>query len=155
MLSIVCCLLAYVVGIAYVRLQNSSDSPLERNNPTAQPLLPNPEQLSEMGLAINTIANDRPLFLVSLVFFIAAISKATRPLFTSYIQRRYGVSPTMVSSSIVQSFFENTKLIFVGSTALAHANRHVDSHICTYLTVGGAQLPASNILSNQDRFFGR
>jgi hypothetical protein len=46
-------------------------------------------------------------------------------------------------------------LISVGSTALAHANRHVDSHICAYLTVGGTHLPASNIFSNQDRIFGR
>lgn len=112
MLSIVCCLLAYVVGIAYVRLQNGSDSPLERNNAVTQPLLPNLEQLLEMELAINTIANYRPLLLVSVVFFIAAISKATRPLFTSYIQRRYGVSPTKVSSSIDSRLLRKYKAYF-------------------------------------------
>jgi hypothetical protein len=116
--SVICCVLAYVVGFAYLRVM---DSPFcEAHSPSSQPLLPDlrlspaeptPDQESSWlipfglsaaatseSLGIRAVTENKTLFLASSIFSIAAISKATRPLFTTYIQRRYGVSPSKVTS---------------------------------------------------------
>ena len=91
-------------------------------DPTTQSLLPNPElpgvllitdaqrsgilllvpsSVSPLDLlAAKKVAESRNMLLIALILLIVAISKATGPLFTTCIQRRYGVFAYPSSSQV-------------------------------------------------------
>ncbi|PVH84337.1 hypothetical protein DL98DRAFT_85772 [Cadophora sp. DSE1049] len=103
-IAIVFCILAYLLLAVDLRL---NAEPVKVSN-EPEPLLGELHEPQEPHLyrvlsstskifAFESIYKDRNLATVGLVFFTAGISKATRPLFTTYIQRRYGFSPDQAS----------------------------------------------------------
>jgi hypothetical protein len=48
-------------------------------------------------LVVDKVPKERNLVLLAFIIAVAGISKATEPLFTTYIQGRYGFSPAEVS----------------------------------------------------------
>lgn len=119
-LSIVCCILAYVVLAMYISVDKASALSGRSGDPATEPLLNDPESppgvqppseeqdgrlaswipssISRLKfLSVDVAARSRNLSLLASIFPIAAISKATRPLFTTYIQRRYKLSSSQVS----------------------------------------------------------
>lgn len=107
-LSIVFCLLGYVVAINLANGAASENTSENQDLPTTEPLLPG---TTSRGRNVTTAAFVKEFFnkksdtnsaqrkrmhLLSIVFFTAAIAKATRPLFTTYIQHRVGITPKLV-----------------------------------------------------------
>lgn len=107
--SMICCLLAYAVTIVLT----SADTPENTTGPEQRmlraPLLP-PAEGDNTGVSymkqvqqIFHIFGDKStitrstITLLGLIFFTAAVSKATRPLFMTYIQHRVGITPEEVS----------------------------------------------------------
>lgn len=108
-ISMVCCLLAYAVTVILTgdTTQDNISGPDQRilRAPLLRPSEGDstPESyMTQLGAifdisADKTASTQRAMMLVGLIFFIAAVSKATRPLFTTYIQHRVGVTPDEVS----------------------------------------------------------
>ncbi|KAI1278998.1 hypothetical protein F5Y07DRAFT_360135 [Xylaria sp. FL0933] len=109
--SAICCILAGLITIVYGTAGNSASGRDWTNDSSVQPLLPplaasqNASSGTPFGLItaycnmwLNKVfAVRKPLKLLFWVFLFAAIAKATRPLFTTYIQHRVGVTPIAAS----------------------------------------------------------
>ncbi|KAK2591805.1 hypothetical protein QQS21_010506 [Conoideocrella luteorostrata] len=112
-LSVVCCTFAYGAVALYKKFDPISASRTEVESPDAairEPLIPNAEppshnenQQSGNLLAVLTsrldnytghtfLSGNNNMTIVIWIFSLMAISKATRPLFTTYIQHRDGLS---------------------------------------------------------------
>ncbi|KAI3316734.1 hypothetical protein HD806DRAFT_527656 [Xylariaceae sp. AK1471] len=110
-ISILCCVLAIVVTIIYNKAGGSASDPDWADNSSAQPLLPNgaavenatsPRALAGMmgcsgGWHNKPSMTKEVLKSIGFIFFIAAIAKATRPLFITYIQHRVGIIPKLAN----------------------------------------------------------
>ncbi|KAI8630198.1 hypothetical protein F5Y19DRAFT_474582 [Xylariaceae sp. FL1651] len=104
-LSILCCLLAYVATLLH---DNDGSPRLEKaDHSSTRPLLKNvSEAKSAFSPTLREFRADysqiwrsmsfqaiSPVRLLGLVFVLASIAKATRPLFITYIQHRVGITP--------------------------------------------------------------
>jgi len=114
-ISVVCCLFAYGVVACYKYLNPDSVSDIQGDRPDASarepliphigssgggggrqnmlmaPLVPLYRWLDEYTGGVFSSAGKNPSYVV-VIFFLLAIAKATRPLFTSYIQHRHGAT---------------------------------------------------------------
>ncbi|KAI0521657.1 hypothetical protein F5B22DRAFT_546077 [Xylaria bambusicola] len=110
--SIICCFLAAFVVNVYVTAEDLANGCEWASDACTQPLLSPPvasydaSSVIPLGM-IRTYSNRwqskpsttrRVLKLLGLVFLLAAIAKATRPLFITYIQHRVGITPSEASS---------------------------------------------------------
>lgn len=110
-LSMVFCLLGYAVAIISANGAALENIAGNRDLPTTEPLIPRTTLhgrdftatafIKELRIIFDVLrdrgsATRRSMLLLWLVFFTAAISKATRPLFTTYIQHRVGITPHLV-----------------------------------------------------------
>ncbi|KAI1194637.1 hypothetical protein F5X97DRAFT_327320 [Nemania serpens] len=106
LIAISCCILAGVIAIIYEPLSNQAYDGERASDPSAQPLIPlvNPDQdtppatlwgflgMYSRGWRMTHSGTRRVLKSLGIIFFLAAVAKATRPLFLTYIQHRVGVS---------------------------------------------------------------
>ncbi|KAI1754227.1 hypothetical protein F4782DRAFT_493683 [Xylaria castorea] len=109
--SITCCVLASTVTIVYDATGSSASDRACANDPSTQPLLSHvtaSEDLQSatlwgLGRMHYRRWNNKPSMIRKLlkslgwIFFLAAVAKATRPLFLTYIQHRVGVAPELAS----------------------------------------------------------
>ncbi|KAI0481809.1 hypothetical protein F4859DRAFT_529560 [Xylaria cf. heliscus] len=109
--SIVCCVLACAITIVYNATRSPESDRACANDPSTQPLLPHqaanrdPNPMTPWGLGEvhYRIWKSKPsmarkaLKSLGVIFFLAAVAKATRPLFITYIQHRAGVTPEFAS----------------------------------------------------------
>jgi hypothetical protein len=146
--SIVCCVLAYVLLVLDIRLDTSSPSTDLSIEPSTQQLLHELQASQESQadgflvrsakfLTLDSVLGSRNLALSAAVFFTAGVSKASRPLFTTYIQRRYGFSPDEVSLPAMLYTQCHPMLTIAGISALAHANNHSCGSLRSSLALGG------------------
>lgn len=110
-LAVVCCSLAAFVVNAYDTAGDPANSRRWASDPCTQPLLSPPASIhdptSPVPLGFMRTYSDRwqekpsrvkiVLKLLGFVFLLAAVAKATRPLFITYIQHRVGITPDGVS----------------------------------------------------------
>ncbi|KAI1739707.1 hypothetical protein F4680DRAFT_448703 [Xylaria scruposa] len=109
--SITCCILASTVTTIYDAAESSASVRACADDPSTQPLLlhetasqdPQSATLWELGeIHYRTWNNTSSLIREALkslgwIFFLAAVAKATRPLFLTYIQHRVGITPELAS----------------------------------------------------------
>ncbi|KAI0808811.1 hypothetical protein GGR55DRAFT_185902 [Xylaria sp. FL0064] len=109
--SVICCIFAGLVTILYGTAGNPASDRDWINDSSVQPLLSplaasqNAPSGTPFGLIaaycnmwLNRLFTARkPLKLLVWVFLFAAVAKATRPLFTTYIQHRVGITPIKAS----------------------------------------------------------
>ncbi|KAI0423866.1 hypothetical protein F5Y09DRAFT_173480 [Xylaria sp. FL1042] len=110
-LSVICCIFAGFITIVDSMAGNPAGGRDWTNNsslrPLLSPLVANQDRLSVTPTGLITAYSNvwlnkppmarKSLKLLGWVFLFAAIAKATRPLFTTYIQHRVGITPTGAS----------------------------------------------------------
>ncbi|KAI0190546.1 hypothetical protein F4808DRAFT_453858 [Astrocystis sublimbata] len=109
LLSIACCILAGIATVGYSTTRSPASDRQRSNDPSRQPLLSytNQDHFSPNLLGFIKIYytrwNSKPfitrkvLAILGFIFFVLSISKATRPLFLTYIQYRSGITPELAS----------------------------------------------------------
>ncbi|KAI0857417.1 hypothetical protein F4860DRAFT_489578 [Xylaria cubensis] len=109
--SIICCTLACTVTTIYDTTENSASVQACANDPSTLPLLlhetasqdSQSATLWELGEIHYRTWNNKPSMVrrvlksLGWIFFLAAVAKATRPLFLTYIQHRVGITPELAS----------------------------------------------------------
>ncbi|KAI8951733.1 hypothetical protein F4801DRAFT_544156 [Xylaria longipes] len=110
-LSIACCVFASTVTIVYNETGSLMSDRACANNPSLLPLLSHvatsqdhhsatPWELCKIHYRrwnTKPSMTRKVLKSLGLIFFLAAVAKATRPLFITYIQHRVGVTPELAS----------------------------------------------------------
>ncbi|KAI0202874.1 hypothetical protein F4808DRAFT_60979 [Astrocystis sublimbata] len=144
LISMACCIVAGVIAITSDVTQCPACGRLSTSDSTTrQPLLlhvvksqakhcPRLQELCQAhakAIATSRCMARKVLKYLALVSFLAAIAKATRPLFTTYIQHRVGVTPEFatklwywraaVSSGIFMPILPLTVVIFAKYTSLS------------------------------------
>ncbi|KAI1154177.1 hypothetical protein F4825DRAFT_412822 [Nemania diffusa] len=109
--SIACCILASVLAIVYNTTESLVSDQECSNDRSTEPLLSHiaasrdnylvplfgfKETYSQIWRDMQPITR-KALKSLGFIFFVAAIAKATRPLFINYIQHRVGVTPELAS----------------------------------------------------------
>lgn len=74
------------------------DAHLDCSDQSASTLTLISNYLSELKVHVSRARDQNNIPLVARAFALAAVSKATRPLFTTYIQSRDGITPSRVRS---------------------------------------------------------
>ena len=154
--SALSCVAAYGLVAFFEHIISISDGPSEQPRPSERdPLLPDREgshpendQQSEhppslasrlhtyIGHAFSSA--DRNLSLVVGAFFLMAISKATRPFFTTYIQHRDGITPNQVGQVFCPGYLHLAFLLtWSGANTLAHPGRYERGHLRAHPTTRG------------------
>ncbi|KAI0440338.1 hypothetical protein F4803DRAFT_527673 [Xylaria telfairii] len=108
--SIACCILAITVTIGYDTTEGQASERVYVDDPSTQPLLthgaasqdPYTERPSTFGNIYRRWKNEpsenrKIMKSLGWIFGLAACSKATRPLFLTYIQHRDGIMPDLAS----------------------------------------------------------
>lgn len=111
-IAMACCILAGIIAIIYEPLSNQANDGERTSDPSTQLLIPlvhtgqdnSPATLwGLLGMYSRRWRNThsgirRVLKSLGIIFFLAAVAKATRPLFLTYIQHRVGVPAEVVSA---------------------------------------------------------
>ncbi|KAJ8132250.1 hypothetical protein O1611_g1380 [Lasiodiplodia mahajangana] len=127
--SITCCILASVITIVYNTPHSPASDHKYANDPSTQPLLhvtagrdvySVAPLLEECAQRWHNIQPGTRKILTSLgfIFLVAAIAKATRPLFLNYIQHHVGVTPETASAIWFMSIPPGTVALYTAKSSI-------------------------------------